>query len=326
MKIGFIDGANLFIKCLSISRINDQGNFVGCIEKFLDSVKNIVFYNNIDLVVVFWEGRQSTLRKRRIQSSYKSGKKEVGVVPDEDAQKCHIRIREYLDLLSIPQLEVSGTEADEVIAYLARRTSKEHDVVIISEDKDFYQLINDNTSIFSIQKRLMLTKEKFIETYKIQPENWIIIKCLMGDSSDNIKPLTYVPIERLRDVYFPILKEQRIISIDDISTYSAEILKTASKQNMRVYKKIIDSPDVLAENFKLMNLRDIMLPNNMYSKIKYALNTFCFKQIDPAMLRYEMFSDSIFFMGFNRMFQVFVSMSNKMFNEKLDKILFQTSI
>ena len=60
------------------------------------------------------------------------------------------------------------------------------DTIIISSDRDLYQLINDNTFIMSPRGNEVIDTAYLVEKYKLMPNQWIDLKILQGDNSDNI--------------------------------------------------------------------------------------------------------------------------------------------
>lgn len=100
-------------------------------------------------------------------------------------------IKEIVEALDVPCIEVPGVEADDVIGTLARKVEGEGgSVVIVSPDKDFRQLLSPHVSIFRPAHRGesfdLATDETFRAEYGLEPEQFIDVLALMGDSSDNV--------------------------------------------------------------------------------------------------------------------------------------------
>jgi DNA polymerase I len=101
-------------------------------------------------------------------------------------------IKKIVDAFDIPVLEVEGVEADDVIGTLARRAENEEvDVIIFSADKDFRQLLSDRVSMlrpaYKGESFDLETVETFREKYGgLEPEQFVDVLALMGDSSDNV--------------------------------------------------------------------------------------------------------------------------------------------
>lgn len=108
----------------------------------------------------------------------------------------------WLDEVSLPQfaairdhvlpsigfrniLYCDGFEADDIIAKLVIDGDDAKSMTVISADSDLYQLL-DHCSVYSTVKKEETTKESFVRKYGIQPSEWVDVKAIAGDSSDNI--------------------------------------------------------------------------------------------------------------------------------------------
>jgi DNA polymerase-1 len=106
----------------------------------------------------------------------------------EDLRRQIPYIRRALEALRIPILEAEGFEADDVIGTLAREAAEqEHEVFIVSGDKDMMQLVTPRVKVLNPQKdNLILDPEKVTETLGVPPDKVVDVMALRGDSVDNI--------------------------------------------------------------------------------------------------------------------------------------------
>jgi DNA polymerase-1 len=109
----------------------------------------------------------------------------------EELQDQLPRIREILLALRIPVLELEGYEADDIIGTLSRKGVKKGlRVVIVSGDKDFYQLVGDDVILLNPGKRNRaddwMDVKGVVEKLGVPPDKIIDLLALMGDSSDNV--------------------------------------------------------------------------------------------------------------------------------------------
>ncbi len=97
-------------------------------------------------------------------------------------------IRRALEALRIPILEAQGFEADDVIGTLARQAAAlDHEVFIVSGDKDMMQLVTDRVKVLNPQKdNLILDPAKVMEVLGVAPERVVDVMALRGDAVDNI--------------------------------------------------------------------------------------------------------------------------------------------
>ena len=100
-------------------------------------------------------------------------------------------IKKIVRALDVPVIEITGVEADDVIGTLARRAARDGaDVVIVSPDKDFQQLLDPNISIIRPAHRGEefdpITANTFRAKYELEPQQFVDMLALMGDVSDNV--------------------------------------------------------------------------------------------------------------------------------------------
>ena len=119
--------------------------------------------------------------------SYEGYKANRAATP-EDLKRQIPYIRRALEALRIPILEAEGFEADDVIGTLAREAAEQqHEVFIVSGDKDMMQLVTPAVKILNPQKdNLILDPAKVVEVLGVPPEKVVDVMALRGDAVDNI--------------------------------------------------------------------------------------------------------------------------------------------
>ena len=130
-----------------------------------------------------WNGKTQSFE----DVDYKGYKANRASMP-EDLLRQIPYIRRALEALRIPILEAEGFEADDVIGTLAREAADEqHEVFIVSGDKDMMQLVTPTVKILNPQKdNLILDPAKVVEVLGVPPEKVIDVMALRGDAVDNI--------------------------------------------------------------------------------------------------------------------------------------------
>lgn len=118
---------------------------------------------------------------------YKAHRKSM----DEELREQMPLIKEVLGYMNVPILGLSGYEGDDIIGTLTRLAEEnDYESIIVSGDRDTFQLISDKTTVIFPKKGLKnverLTPETLEEVYALSPNEIIDLKALMGDSSDNI--------------------------------------------------------------------------------------------------------------------------------------------
>jgi DNA polymerase-1 len=130
-----------------------------------------------------WNGKTQSFD----EVSYEGYKANRAAMP-EDLRRQIPYIRRALEALRIPILEAEGFEADDVIGTLAREAAEQqHDVFIVSGDKDMMQLVTPTVKILNPQKdNLILDPAKVVEVLGVPPEKVVDVMALRGDAVDNI--------------------------------------------------------------------------------------------------------------------------------------------
>ena len=165
-----------------------DGTYTNAIYGFLAILFKLLEDVNPKYLVVAFDLKAPTAR-HKLYEGYKANRKGM---PDELAEQMPI-IKEILRAMNIDIVEMEGYEADDVLGTLSRYGEKEGvEVIILSGDRDTFQLATDKTTI-----RIPHTKggktetdeynrEKIVEKYGLEPKQLIDVKGLQGDSSDNI--------------------------------------------------------------------------------------------------------------------------------------------
>ena len=138
MKIGFHGVKDYF----------HNGEHIGALYHFMNTLRKFIDEQNFDKVVVFWDGEDSTSLRGVLYPKYKQNRR----LTMEDAifmsyLKQKNRIKQYLEEVYIRQLEISGREADDLIAYYCHISENEQKL-IFSSDRDLTQLISEKVSIY----------------------------------------------------------------------------------------------------------------------------------------------------------------------------------
>ena len=215
MKIGFHGVKDYF----------HNGEHIGALYHFMNTIRKFIDEQNFDKVVVFWDGEDSTSLRGILYPKYKQNRK----LTMEDAifmsyLKQKNRIKQYLEEVYIRQLEISGREADDLIAYYCH-VSENEDKLIFSSDRDLTQLISEKVSIYSPSLKSTFKygdKIKF-DDFEFPHYNVKTLKIMTGDKSDNIEGI-YLLGEKTLVKFFPEILETEV-SYTDILKKAEDLLK-----------------------------------------------------------------------------------------------------
>jgi DNA polymerase-1 len=255
--------------------MGDNGDPVGGIIGFLKGIQLLCErYNPADIVVV-WEGGGSP-RRRSIDPNYKGGRRPErlnrfysedlpNTVSNRNEQVA--RLVGLLRKAAVPQIYMADCEADDVIARLAGVVFKSEECVIISTDKDFYQLIDDRIRVWSPGSKKEWTVAKVISEFNIHPVNFCLARCFVGDGSDGLEGVPGAGFKSLAK-RFGSFKEEESLAITDILTECKELRK---QKHLKLYDSIIDHEGMVRRNWKLMYLGHGNLSGTQVQKIDGAL-------------------------------------------------------
>ncbi|OFI07238.1 DNA polymerase I [Clostridium acetireducens DSM 10703] len=165
---------------------NLEGLHTNAVYGFTNMLLKMKEEINPNYTVCTFDKKAPTFRHNEYKD-YKAGRKKM---PDELAEQFPV-VKDLLNKLAIDIFEIEGFEADDIIGTLAKfAENKGIEVYIVTGDRDALQLATDNTKVVITKKGMsekeVYDKNKMIEEYGITPTEFIDVKGLMGDTSDNI--------------------------------------------------------------------------------------------------------------------------------------------
>lgn len=272
-----IDGQNSYLRAYcSFPTMNSQGEaFGGCIG-FLKTLQKLCRELQPSCVYVVWEGGGSQ-RRRKLYPDYKLNRKPGKLnrfygddIPDSEENKQYqlITLINLLKYVPVCQLYVSNVEGDDVVAYLCRGPLRDQEKIIVSSDKDMYQLLDDTTRVFSLYRKKFITNDDLREEYRINSNNFALAKALCGDTSDNVPGIKGLGFKNVTK-RFPMLCSNDVILLQDLLTYAASHADESS-----IYERVSSQSDDVKRNWQLVHLDGSMLSSDQAQRIDYMMNTF----------------------------------------------------
>lgn len=188
-KIAIIDGNSLINRAYYAMRnpmITKEGIFTQGIFGFLNMLEKIRKDYEPEYMAIAYDLKAPTFRHKEYED-YKAGRKKM---PPELAMQIPL-LKDVLRAMNIKQFEIEGFEADDIIGTVAREAEAAGlQPYIITGDKDELQLATDITNIIFTKKGVsefeMYDRQAMIDKYGLTPHQFIDLKGLMGDKSDNI--------------------------------------------------------------------------------------------------------------------------------------------
>ncbi|HEU0266164.1 MAG TPA: 5'-3' exonuclease H3TH domain-containing protein, partial [Candidatus Saccharimonadaceae bacterium] len=189
-RLVVIDGKSVFYRGyyampgLTIPDGTPTGGVYGFASLALEVMKKL----EPDYVAVAWDKRGTSIRRRKeLYPEYKAGRKK----PPEDFFAQIPMLLRLLEAFNWPLYECDDYEADDIMGTLALKASEQGiETDLITSDLDMLQLVNGKTHVYALKKGFSTIEryspEYFEEKYTIKPEQFLDLKALKGDSSDNI--------------------------------------------------------------------------------------------------------------------------------------------
>ena len=264
-KVLVIDGLNTFIRVFSvIPTTNEDGIHIGGIVGFLRSIAYVVNMVRPTRVIIAFDGKGGSTRRRKIYPEYKKNRKTKYRVnrsnsfASQDDERMNMimqiqRVVEYLDNLPLTVLSYDNIEADDTIGYICKQVLTKSNITIMSTDKDFLQLTNDRIQVWSPTKKKMYDEEAVLEEYGISSHNLIWYRVLDGDKSDNISGVRGLGLKTIQKK-LPFLSENRIVEMDE------------------VVNELPEHKDIIDLNYRLMQLTDVDISGSTKTKIVDRVN------------------------------------------------------
>lgn len=284
-RILIFDGLNTFIRIFAaVPSINDNGEHVGGIAGFMKSVAaNIRQFSPTRCIIVF-DGKGGSVRRKKLFPDYKAQRKnktklnrhqEFDNPEDARASMEHQlgRIIKYLDNLPVTYFAIDNIEADDSIACLVTDyySKKESEIIIVSTDRDFLQLINPSVSVYNPVKKKLYNIPKMQEEYGIPPENYLLYRIIDGDGSDNIPGVKGVGLKTLIKEIPELTTTE--IELDNLLELCAALKADSGKKPKKFLDSILNNEDILRRNYSLMQLNTSDIPSTSRARILDCVKT-----------------------------------------------------
>lgn len=297
-RLMIVDAYNQFIRGYIVDPSkNPNGQPIGGMRTFVNILNKITREIKPDMLVVVWDGKGGSQKRRAMSKDYKAGRKPLRVnwsteemtPQDTDNNKLwqQLRVVEYLNQTPIIQFMEPEVEADDVISYIKSSPMfADWQKVIVSADKDFIQLLDDKTILHRPIQKEYLNKNAIVEKFGIHPNNFALARAMVGDPSDNLPGVKRVGMETVAK-RFPFLKEEKTYYLEDILN---ECEKPENKQ--KVFESISEQSELVEFNYSMMQLSSPMLSIQAKSRIDET-----FEEFEPSYnqteIRKLMISDGV---------------------------------
>ena len=246
-KLLIIDGHNLLFQMffgMPTRIIGARGQAIQGVIGFIGALNKMIDAFSPSHLIVMFDGETKNPRKD-ILEDYKANRPDWNEVPEEENPFTQLPyIYEALDYMGVKHTETTVCETDDVIAAYALKYGNECQVTIASFDSDYFQLITENVSVVRYRgKCSVVCDEAYVkEKYGIPASKYLDYKCLVGDTSDNIKGVKGVGPKTAAKLV------NSFGSLDEIKCRADEI------ESEKIRKAIQESGEILERNVALIRL------------------------------------------------------------------------
>lgn len=286
-----IDGLNCFIRYYFANEaINSRSEPIGGVVGFFTFLDTLVYRFSPGQVLIIWESGGASARRKKISSTYKE---ERGKIEEFKNMRSNGSIKNALKfdkqnkvqqltllnqlLKKIPvcQIFVKDVECDDIIGYLIKHTyaSDTRLKLIVSSDKDFFQLLGDPTvKIYDPAKKITLDESYILDKFKISPRNFCLARTLTGDPSDNILGVPGIGFKTVVKRFPKFSNTKEDVSIDEVLEASRNSIKDGSK--LKAFREIVQHEEDIRTNWKLMYLSSRNLSFSQMEKVEGTLKSY----------------------------------------------------
>ena len=215
---------------------NAKGQHTGAVYGFVNILLKLLDSETPDALAVAFDVHAPTFR-HEMYEAYKGTRKPM---PDELREQVPL-IKEVLDAMGIVRVECAGLEADDILGTIAHRISDEGgEALIVSGDRDLLQVVRERvTVLLPHTKGGQTTVERFTpahvkETYGVTPRQFVELKALQGDSSDNIPGVPRVGEKTARELM------ETYGSIEAIYAHLEDITKKSIRTSLAENRALCD--------------------------------------------------------------------------------------
>ena len=252
-RVLIVDALNTFMRSYAaIPAMDEDGNHIGGMAGFMKSLGFAIRSFKPTRVVLVFDGKGGSQRRRKIYKDYKANRKpptrlnrQYDMTTDEQEKENMkyqlVSLVEMVECLPVSILALDHVEADDVIAYMSELVTKNGGTSIIySTDKDFLQMVNENVKVYNPVKKKTFDVDIILETYGVHPDNFVFFRSLLGDKSDNIDGIKGAGEKTLLK-YVPEFADPNV----EVNLNLIEQKYTDIKKKPKVIESILDNSSIV---------------------------------------------------------------------------------
>ena len=280
-RVLIVDALNAYLRAYIVDpSLSSNGQPIGGIKGFIKILQKLVRQTRPDNVVVVWDGPNGSKKRKSMDKNYKEGRKPIrlnrsvhNLTDDEELQNKmwqQSRIIEYMNEMPIIQFMLPEIEADDVIAYIANLDIYDGwNKIIVSNDKDFMQICNEETILWRPTKDEFLNTKRIIEQTGVHPTNMALARAIIGDASDNLPGVRGAGFTTVAKRLGTLLSVEDTATIDDVISYCEK-----AEGKVKFYSNVIESKSLIEHNYRMMQIYAPQMSVQSKTYVKESIQNF----------------------------------------------------
>ena len=290
-RVLIIDALNAYLRAYIVDpSLSTNGQPIGGIKGFIKILQKLVRETKPDQIAIIWDGPNGSAKRKKMDKNYKDGRKPLKLnrafhnLTDQEVGENktwqQARIMEYLNQMPIVQTIIPEIEADDVISYLTTMPYyKGWHKIIVSNDKDFMQLCDEETVLLRPVKTEILNKQRIVEQTGIHPSNMALARAIIGDSSDNlpgIRGAGFATVAKRLD----FLSAEKSYTIDEVIDFCKN-----AEAKVKFYNNVSENKHIVEHNYKMMQLYAPQMSVQSKIFVQDAIENFDFSYNKTEIIR-----------------------------------------
>jgi len=249
-RVLIIDAMNMYFRNYIINpAISTKGNPIGGLKGFLQSLQKTIKDVNPSEIIICWDGGGRSKKRKSLVKTYKKRRSPIRLnrsirqmTREQEIENKNwqlTRLFSYINELPVIQLIIDDIEADDIISQVAQHPVYwDWQKVIVSSDKDFFQLLNESTILIRPIQKKIVNKNNILEDFKIHQNNFALARSIVGDKTDNLPGVPGIGLPTVAK-RFPFLVEEKSYTIQEIIDHCED----KNIKNIKAYNNILEHED-----------------------------------------------------------------------------------
>lgn len=275
-----VDALNAYFRAYIVDpSLSVNGDPIGGYKGFIKILQKLCRELKPDEVVIAWDGAGGSQKRRNTNKNYKEGRKPIRLnrsvktmTGDQEMQNKvwqQYRLMEMLNYMPFIQLVSEGSEADDVIAMVSQNKKYQGwHKVIVSSDKDFFQLCDEETVLYRPIQKVFMNKPRILNEFGIHPTNFAMARAIAGDKSDNLEGVRGVGLKTISKK-MEFFAQEKSVTFKDLFDFCEN-----DNTGLKAFSSILECQETIQDNYKIMQLYSPSISIQVKTKIQYALDNF----------------------------------------------------